>query len=207
MFYVIEGLDGTGKSTQLELLKKRLPDAEFLSFPNYGGGTGGLIRQYLSGAFAGAENDCWLPTLLYAVDRCITMRDIQISDKTVVSARYTTSNAIYQGAKLPARERDEFFKYMYDLEYGKLRLPKPDKIIFLYLPEKLQWQMLEKRGKTETGDDFHETEEFQRQCRDCAGYLAMRDNWKIIDCSDGREENPAMRSAEDINNEIIMEIL
>lgn len=218
MFYVIEGLDGTGKSTQLELLRQRVPGARFLSFPNYESKSGQLIKEYLSGGFS-AEDDCWLPSLLYAADRCITMRGSFQSalkdgssgtEETVISARYTTSNAIYQGAKLPAHRREKFFKYIYDLEYNKLGLPKPDKIIFLYLPEKLQWHLLEKRntktnGGTET--DFHETIEFQRQCRDCAGFLALRDSWRIINCADSSAGGEKIRSSKDINDDIIKEIL
>ncbi|GHU45640.1 thymidylate kinase [Clostridia bacterium] len=203
MFCVIEGLDGVGKSTQLELLKTRVSGAEFLSFPDYDSESGRLITRYLSGEFG--AGDCYFPTLLYAVDRAAYFRGTDISEdiskdiSLVISARYTCSNAIYQAAKLPQNEREEYFRFLYDLEYGKLKLPKPDKVIFLYLPEDLQFSLLESRG----GGDIHETREFQRKCRDCAGYLAARDGWAVINCSDGHGR---MRCATDINDEIIREI-
>ena len=105
--FVIEGLDGCGKSTQLEMLKSKTDDnTRFISFPNYDSASGEIIKDYLSGRFAeeNGKAGAYTASSFYAVDRYISYKTDWEKDyqggKTIIAARYTSSNAIYQMTKL-----------------------------------------------------------------------------------------------------------
>ena len=132
---VIEGLDGTGKTTQFELLKKSFPDCRFITFPNYQSHSGKIITEYLSGEFneQNISISSYSASSFYAVDRYISFKKDWESDyksgKNIISARYTTSNAVYQTTKLDKSEWDTYCSWLYDFEYNKLGIPRPDAAI------------------------------------------------------------------------------
>ena len=111
---VIEGIDGSGKSTQLELLCRRLRDGgrdfERLSFPRYGEPSSALLRMYLNGEFGPGPDsvNAYAASVFFAVDRfasfALDWRARYESGGLFVSDRYVSSNAIHQGAKLPPVE-------------------------------------------------------------------------------------------------------
>ena len=141
---VIEGTDGSGKSTQFQQLRQRL-EREGISFrnvvfPRYQEESSALIRLYLSGAFGTKPGDVnpYAASSFFAVDRYASYRqdwgDWYEQGGLVLCDRYTTSNAVHQASKLSAEERDTFFRWLYEFEFGKLGLPKPDLVLYLDMP-------------------------------------------------------------------------
>ena len=193
---VIEGLDGCGKSTQLDLalgyLKEKKVNCRSVSFPNYQALSGKLVQQYLNGEIpCDGRNGAYAASAMYAVDRYISYmtdwKSFYENGGIVLSGRYTTSNAIYQLTKLPVSEHEYFLNWLCDFEYGKLGLPEPDLVIFLDMPIEVSQKLLDKRYLgDETKKDIHERNvEFLQECRKSALYTANQCGWKIIQCSDG----------------------
>lgn len=206
MLIVIDGLDGCGKSTQFELLKEKFTDAHFITFPYYNTNSGKIVSDYLNGKFC-EENpmiSAFSASAIYAVDRYTSFKthwqELYNSGNPVISARYVTSNAIYQMTKLPKDKWDGYLDWLYDFEYEKLGMPRPDKTIFLDMPVEISQKLLSARyDGDESKKDIHEQNvSFLKACREAALYVAKRDGWIIIPCSDG--ENP--RSIEEINEDL-----
>ena len=195
--FVIEGLDGCGKSTQLEMLKSKTDDnTRFISFPNYDSASGQIIKDYLSGKFAeeNGKAGAYTASSFYAVDRYISYKTDWEKDyqagKTIIAARYTSSNAIYQMTKLDRAQWDEYLSWLEDYEYDKFGIPRPDKVVFLDMPIEVSQKLLSSRyGGNEDKKDIHERNvDFLKACRKAALYTAERKGWFILPCSDG--ENP-----------------
>ena len=193
MLIVIDGLDGCGKSTQLELLKEKFTNAHFITFPYYNTNSGKIVSDYLSGKFPEKTPavSAYSASAIYAVDRYTSFKthweELYNSNSPVISARYTTSNAIYQMTKLDKSLWDEYLDWLYDFEYNKLGLPKPDMTIFLDMPIEISQKLLSARyNGDETKKDIHEQDiSFLKACREAALYVGKRDGWKIISCNDG----------------------
>ena len=207
---VIEGLDGTGKSTQLDVLYNRLVnegvDCRSVSFPNYDSPACEPVKMYLSGAFGTDANSVnpYAASSFYAVDRFASFKEnwgeYYNNGGMVVCGRYTTSNAIHQCSKINENEWDSFLNWLYDYEYNKLEIPEPDLVIFLNMSTEVSDSLLSKRYcGDESKKDIHENNaEYQNKCRKAAQYTAKFSGWKTIDCVN---EN-GLRSIEDISNEI-----
>lgn len=206
VLFVIDGLDGCGKSTQFELLKEKFTDAHFITFPYYNTNSGKIVSDYLGGKFP--ENNssvsAYSASAIYAVDRYTSYKthwqELHESGSPVISARYTTSNAIYQMTKLKKSEWDSYLDWLYDFEYEKLGLPKPDRTVFLDMPVEISQKLLSARyDGDESKKDIHEQNvDFLKACREAALYVAKRDGWIIIPCNNGDEP----RTIEDINSEL-----
>lgn len=196
---VIEGLDGGGKSTQLELLKPDFPEFEFITFPNYASPSGEIIKSYLSGDYAEEDplTSAYSASAFYAVDRYVSFKTSwekpYRSGKTVISSRYVSSNAIYQTAKLPENLWENYIDWLNDFEYNKLSLPKPNATIFLNMPLHISRKLLLRRcGGDEKKLDLHESNtDFMNLCMRSALYMAKAENWRVIDCFEGDEPLPA----------------
>lgn len=198
---VLEGLDGCGKSTQLELagvyLKKIGVNSRTVSFPNYSSPSGQIISEYLAGGIpCEGRNGAYAASAFYASDRYISYvtdwkRDYD-GGSVILSGRYTTSNAIYQMTKLPIDERAAFLDWLGDYEYNKLGLPKPDLVLFLDMPLDVSQKLLLKRyNGDESRKDIHEKNlSFMKNCRESAMYAAERRGWNIIHCAEGDEALP-----------------
>jgi dTMP kinase len=118
----------------------------------------------------------------------------------VLSDRYTTSNAVHQASKQTGKDRETFLKWLYEFEYDKLGLPRPDLTIYLDVPTDFTEKMLRGREQaTHTNADIHEKDmQYLATCRQCGRDAAAYYGWKVIQCvQDGQ-----MRSIEDIHNEI-----
>jgi len=206
MLIVIEGLDGCGKSTQLELMKKKFTNAHFITFPYYNTYSGKIISSYLAGDFNedDPEISAYSASLMYAVDRYTSYKThwepLYKSGKPVISARYVTSNAIYQMTKLDKAKWDGYLEWLFDLEYHKLGLPEPKKTIFLDMPIEISQKLLSERyGGDESKKDVHERNIiFMEHCREAALYVGKRCGWEIVNCSD----NGQPRSIDEIQDEI-----
>ena len=207
---VIEGTDGSGKSTQFKLLTSRL-EAENLAFqklvfPQYAEPSSALIRMYLGGEFGTKPSDvnAYAASAFYAVDRYASFKKVwgqwYEAGGLIVSDRYTTSNAVHQASKEPVEKQPEFLKWLYDFEYAKLGLPCPDLIIYLDVPTDFTEAMMRRReADTNTKADIHEQDmDYLATCRRTGKPAAEYYGWTVIQCvKDG-----AMRSIEDIHEEI-----
>lgn len=211
---VIEGLDGCGKSTQLELLKEKYTNAEFISFPHYDSPSGEIIKQYLAGEFTEekGETGCFTASGFYAIDRYISYRtgwkESYLSGTPIITARYTTSNIIYQMTKLDKSKWDSYIEWLYDFEYNKFALPKPSKVIFLDMPIEISQKMLSSRyDGDESKKDIHEKNiAFLISCRNAALYAAEKCGWTILPCSKDGKPLPIeeiQKSLRDIIDEIM----
>lgn len=208
---VIEGLDGSGKSTQFELVKKYLcekgVDVKAISFPEYDKPSSALVKMYLGGEFSKNASDvnAYAASSFYAVDRYASYKlyweNDYLQGKSILAARYVTSNAIYQMTKLSKDKWNDYIDWLCEYEYEKLGLPKPDLVIFLDMPVEVSQKLMTKRyDGDEDKKDIHEANvEFLNNCREAALFAANKDHWKIISCSDG--ENPL--PIDSIFNEII----
>ncbi len=212
---VIEGLDGSGKSTQLELLPENLRkngiDSKTVSFPDYDSDSSALVKMYLNGEFGKKPDDvnAYAASLFYAVDRFASYKTTwgQYYNKNgvIVSGRYTTSNAVHQTSKMPEADWQGFLDWLYDLEYNKVGIPKPDKVIFLDMPIDVSQKLLSGRYKgDEAKKDIHESDTaYLEKCRKAAMFTAAYSDWTVIPCAQG--DKP--RSIADIANDILNETL
>ena len=207
---VIEGTDGSGKSTQFRLLTGRLEAEQVkfqkLVFPQYSEPSSALIRMYLGGEFGKSPSDvnAYAASAFYSVDRYASYRKVwgkwYEAGGLVVSDRYTTSNAVHQASKEPEDKREDFLNWLYDFEYDKLGLPRPDLVIYLDVPTDFTEKMLRHREtETHTQADIHEQDtQYLATCRRMGRTAAAHYGWTVIRCvRDG-----AMRSMEDIHEEI-----
>lgn len=207
---VIEGTDGSGKSTQFRLLTDRLESEQVkfqkLVFPQYSEPSSALIRMYLGGEFGKSPSDvnAYAASAFYSVDRYASYRKVwgkwYEEGGLVVSDRYTTSNAVHQASKEPENKREDFLNWLYDFEYDKLGLPRPDLVIYLDVPTDFTEKMLRHReSETNTHADIHEQDmRYLATCRRMGRAAAEHYGWTVIRCvRDG-----AMRSMEDIHEEI-----
>ena len=207
---VFEGTDGSGKSTQFDLLTKRLElegkAFRRLRFPRYDQESSALIRMYLGGQFGsdpGAVN-AYAASTFYAVDRYASWLQDWKQDYEAgclfLADRYTTSNAVHQGSKMPQGEREAFFEWLYELEFGKMGLPKPDAVILMDMPIELTRQLMRRReADTNTQADIHEQNlDYLEQCRQSALAAAAHYGWYVVSgAKDGQ-----LRSIEEIHAEV-----
>lgn len=212
--FVLDGLDGCGKSTQLSCLHEWLEQSGIpykqISFPDYAQPSSALVQQYLAGDFGEHIGDvsAYAASSFYAVDRYASFKQFWEKEynegKLIVAARYTTSNAIYQTTQLPKEQWDPFLEWLEDYEYNKLGLPKPNRVCFLDMPQEVSQKLLSKRyNGDESLKDVHERDvEFLNKCRKTALYAAEKMNWQIIPCSCDGE--PLKK--EEITSKLIEEI-
>ena len=127
-----------------------------------------------------------------------------LSGKTVISARYVSSNAIHQMTKLPESEWESFLRWICDYEYDKLGIPRADKVIFLDMPMEVSQKLLSGRyDGDESKKDIHEANiDYLRRCRQAALFAAERLGWSVIPCSEDGEPLPV-----DVISDKIMSIL
>ncbi|MCM1299839.1 MAG: deoxynucleoside kinase [Firmicutes bacterium] len=195
---VIEGLDGGGKTTQLELLKSQYPDYRFITFPNYGSPSGEIVTNYLQGKYKENDNtvSAYTASCFYAVDRYTSYKTDWEKDYKagipVISARYVSSNAIYQMTKLPQSGWEEYMDWLFDTEYNKFGIPRPNGTVFLDMPVEVSQKLLMKRYNGDKAKmDLHESDlKFMNNCRAAALYVAEKENWRIISCAEGGEPLP-----------------
>ena len=216
---IIEGIDGSGKQTQTELIYNKLTlllgieKIKKLSFPNYESKSSEPVKMYLSGEFGKNVEDvnAYAASILYSVDRFASFKteweNFYNGGGVIISDRYTTSNMIHQASKIrDDSEREKYLKWLIDLEWNKIAIPKPDLVLFLDVPFEVSQRLIEERKNKITGDnkkDIHENNtEYLKNSYNIAKNLSEKYNWNVISCV----ENDKLKSIEDINNEIMNEI-
>jgi dTMP kinase len=170
-FIVIEGIDGSGKTTQFNLLIKKLEQYKVkiktFDFPQYEKSSSYFIREYLNGKYGSwKEVGPYKASIFYALDRFDVGMQIKkwIEEGfVIVSNRYTASNLGHQGAKIKDKKlRQNFFKWLIDFEHNLLQIPKPNINIILYLKASIAFKLVEQKGKREyiegVKKDIHEAD-------------------------------------------------
>lgn len=197
LFIVIDGTDGSGKATTTKLLKEKLVnegyDVESISFPQYGSKSAGPVELYLKGDIAPLEEfDPYQASAFYAVDRSFARFKINEwldAGKVVISDRYVAANAGHQGGKISdPNERARFLDWLYDFEYERLKVVRPDINIILYCP----FEIAQKRKLAQTQNpDIHERDtEHLKNAAASYLWLAQEKAGEFIlieTCSVGRE--------------------
>ena len=207
---VIEGTDGSGKSTQFKKLTERLQAEglifKTLVFPQYSEPSSALIRMYLGGEFGTKPSDvnAYAASAFYAVDRYASFKkdwgNWYDQGGVIISDRYTTSNAVHQASKETPENRPEFLRWLYEFEYEKLGMPRPDLTIYLDVPTDFTEKMMRSReASTNTKADIHEKDmSYLATCREMGRTASQYYGWKVIPCVRDDE----MRSMEDIHQEL-----
>ena len=208
---VFEGTDGSGKSTQFKLLCDRvnLEGKSFrqLVFPRYDQPSSALIRMYLGGEFGKNPGDVnpYAASAFYAVDRYASLKqdwgDYYQEGGLILTDRYTTSNAVHQGAKCSPEERPDFLRWLDDFEHNKLSLPRADLVLYLDMPTEKSIELLRSReASTHTKADIHELDTgYLALCRKSALQAAEILGWTVIPCVNERGE---LRMIEEIHQQL-----
>ena len=206
---VLEGIDGSGKSAQYRRLCERMERDKIaynhIVFPRYDKDSSALIRMYLGGQFGSKPDDvnAYTASTFYAVDRFASYREdwgrIYENGGIILSDRYTTSNAVHQGSKLPDSELPDFFNWLADLEYKKMGLPVPDLVIYLEVDIETSLRRMRRRErKNNTHADIHEQDTaYLERCLHTADMAAQHYGWcRIPFQKDGVEREADEKNAE-----------
>ena len=208
-FLAVEGIDGAGKRTQVELLDRALDArgiAHFdLSFPRYESFFGHAVTRYLTGEFGRLDQvDPHFSALLYAGDRLEAKRELEEAlgaGRLVLADRYIGSNLAHQGSRVPADKREEFLAWVRRLEYDVFGLPHEDLVIYLRVPVEESARRTAERGKRlerdiQEGDPGH-----LREAAAVYESLASGTEWATVEGFDPATGTP--RAPEDIHREIL----
>ena len=215
--FVIEGVDGSGKATQTDLLYQALQKQERpvrkISFPNYDSPSSSLIKMYLNGEFGTDPQavNAFATSVFFAVDRFASFRKdwqkFYEDGGIIIADRYVTSNLVHQASKISdAAEKERYIAWLSDLEYNIFGLPQPDCVIFLDMPPACSLQLRQQRNTLKQGltQDIHEADQhYLQQAYENAVAIAQHQQWHTIHCAtpDGN-----IRSIEDIHRQILQTI-
>ncbi len=211
MLIAFDGLDGSGKNTQTNLLTEYLEKQgiayRYVTFPTYDETYSFFVSKYLSGAFGEKPENVngYAASAFFAADRYLSYimdwkKDYD-EGKIIIANRYTTANAVHQCSKIAEDERDEYLEWLFDYEWNKLGLPAPDKIIYLCQPPEVSRYLVQKRCE-ETGatKDIHENSaEHLQKSYEAALYVSEKYSWDRIDVADEKR----IRTREDIHAEVV----
>ena len=211
---VIEGLDGSGKATNAKALSERLlglgKKVKKITFPDYESDSSALVKMYLSGKFGSRPDDvnAYAASAFYAVDRFASFKTDWKADYNegawIIADRYTTSNAVHQASKLEGKEKDDYLDWLYDFEFNKMGLPRPDAVIYLDVPTDVSQKLMSERYNGDnTKKDIHEKDvEYLNKSRTQALYAANRLGWKVVSLC----ENGVLLSKEQVADKVFDKI-
>jgi len=211
----IEGIDGSGKRTQLDLLADALAgvhggDNIFTTgFPQYDSWFGKMVGQFLNGDFGPLNSvDPHFTALLYAGDRFEAKPRLEAAlneGKILLVDRYIGSNLAHQTARVPAEKREAFRRWIEHLEYAIYELPREDLILYLRVPPKQAQTLVEQksaRSYTSAKQDILEASlRHLEQAAEMYDLLSRAAPWKTIECYDPTRS--AMRSPKEIAKEVL----
>jgi dTMP kinase len=212
-FIVLEGIDGSGKRTQLDMLAQALSSRGVaftqVSFPNYQGFFGKMVGQFLNGEFGSLDAvDPHFSALLYAGDRLESKPSIESAlaeGKTVLADRYIGSNLAHQGARVPPEKRSEFLAWLKRLEYEVYGLPAEDLVLYLRLPAAEAQRLVGQKAARDYTTLRRDLQEADLAHLEAASSvyddLSRQPNWLKIDCWDASAR--ALRSPASIHGEIL----
>lgn len=215
-FIVFEGIDGSGKRTQLESLARAFTQQgtpfSQISFPNYDGLLGKMVARFLNGEFGPlASVDPRFSAVLYATDRLESKPSIEAalgSGKTLLADRYVASNLAHQGARVAADKRGEFISWLKTLEYEVNGLPAEDFVIYLRLPVAHAHRLIGRKAAREYTELRRDLQEADIAHLEAAAQvyddLSTQPNWLTIECLDA--SSGSLRAPDAIHREILAAI-
>lgn len=190
-FIVIEGTDGTGKTTQIERLANTLAsydyDGVIFDFPQYSNVSSMMLQNYLSGRYGQLNPEA--ASILYAIDRFDASFNVRAEiekGRIILANRYVTSNAGHQGAKIADKEdRIKFYKWLDNLEFNTFNIPRPDLTVVLHVPAEVTQELIIKGHEAKgTKPDIHDTD-LEHLKRAEAVYMEIAQlfpNTKLVEC-------------------------
>ena len=198
-FIVIDGSDGSGKKTQADILIDRLKksgqNVAYYDFPQYYDSFfGKMVGEFLTGKFGAAENaDPYFASLPYAGDRWQASEKIREDlelGKIVISNRYTSSSMAHQAGKISdISKKEEYLKWLEELEFDVYKIPRPDLVLYLYVPLEISQQLLETKAErqyvgTKAKDSVEsDTNYLSNSINEYLRLVDKYPNWKKIDCT------------------------
>jgi dTMP kinase len=215
-FIAIEGIDGSGKRTQIELLSRALDERGVryacFSFPRYDSSFGHLAASYLNGEFGPLDKvDPHFSALLFAGDRFESKGELEAAlakGKVVLADRYIASNLAHQTARVGPQRREEFSSWLKRLEYGIYGLPAEDLVIYLRLPTVKAQELIGRKGTrryTKLTRDLQEADaKHLEQASLVYDRLATEANWRTVECCEGAKA--ALRTPEAIHGDVMAAI-
>jgi dTMP kinase len=204
---VIDGIDGSGKTTQIDLLSRYLKQKkipfEIISYPQYGKNEYAIqIKKYLEGMLGGIlQTDSYNIAKLYANDRLTVKGLIKKwldSGKLVICNRYVSSSKAHLGANLPEHDRKNFIKWVDQLEYRTNKLPRENLVIFLKVLPKIG----QRNAQLNFEKDIHE-QDLRHEITAAKIYLELskiEKNWIVINCM----KNNKLKDVLSIHKEILI---
>ena len=211
--FVIEGVDGSGKATQTDLLYQALQNegktVRKISFPNYDSPSSSLIKMYLNGEFGTDPQavNAYATSVFFAVDRFASFRtdwhSFYEDGGIIIADRYVTSNLVHQAGKIEdVAEKERYIQWLSHLEYDIFGLPRPDCVIFLDMPPAYSLRLRQQRNTVKQGltHDIHEEDQgYLYQAYENATAIAQHQAWHVINCVADYE----IRTIEEIHQEIM----
>lgn len=219
---VMEGVDSSGKETQVEKLYLKLlyegRKVKRITFPNYKSEASSLVKMYLNGEFGSRAEDVnpFAASAFYAVDRFASYKKYWKkyldAGEVIIADRYTSSNLIYQGAKFSdLSQKDAYLDWALDFEYNKMGLPKPDLTLFLDMSPSLSIRLMQERSNKITGrqeKDIHEKDNaYIRTSYDNARYILEKYGWTRISCQDEAGELKPISKISDEIYSVVKEMI
>lgn len=194
---VIDGGDGSGKTTQTELLQAYLSDrgiqVKGMDFPRYYSSFHGeMVGRFLAGEFGKLDDvSPYLASLAYALDRASAKEEMDSflsHGGVIICNRYATSNMAHQGARLPEEKRKKFIEWIDELEYKVHRIPREDIVVYLHVPWEIGMELTKKKGERQylngSKEDIQEKDTAHRRAAE-EMYLTLakkRKHWVVIEC-------------------------
>jgi len=209
----VEGIDGSGKRTQVDLLAQALTArghaVTSIGFPNYSSWFGKMVAQFLNGEFGPLDTvDPHFTALLYAGDRYESKPVIEAAlaqGSIVLADRYIGSNLAHQTARAPREKRAAFIAWIEHLEYTIYALPREARVLYLRVPPRQAQELIARKAERSYTAARHDLQEASIRHLEAAlsvyDELAQRSAWTRIECYD--EAAGAMRSPEDIAREVL----
>lgn len=157
-FIVIDGTDGSGKTTQFNLLLERLQKNGYkvktTDFPQYGKKSAAPVEEYLNGKYGSPDEvGPYRASILFAVDRYDASFQIKQwlqEGYIILSDRYVSGNMGHQGGKIKDKEElKKYLDWLYNLEYNMFEIPKPDLNLILHVPSEIANELISKRDDKE----------------------------------------------------------
>jgi dTMP kinase len=216
-FIDVEGIDGSGKQTQVSLLARALEGRGHTvlstGFPQYKSWFGKMVGQFLNGDLGPLDSvDPHFAALLYAGDRfeCKQpMVDALAKGGIVLTDRYVASSLAHQTARAAPEKRSEFRAWIEHLEYGIYGLPKEDLVIYLRVPPHVSQTLVAKKSARAYTDSAHDILEADishlQDAADMYDQLARGSSWKTIECYDNVRQS--IRTPEAISAEVLAAVL
>ncbi len=194
---VIEGIDSSGKTTQLTLLKDFLKSQnksfQTIHFPQYNESFyGKMLASFLRGELGQLEQvNPYIISVIYALDRAEAKEKIErwLQDgEIIIASRYATSNMAHQAGRLSKNEREKFIDWDTELEYTINKIPREDLVILLDMPHKLALALMENDDRTkslykkgEKKDMVEKSEAYSKSSEEVYKWLAGKfPHWKRV---------------------------